>query len=441
MAPRTMSVNERRVYNLLSDGVSISAAARRLKMAYSSAYDIANRLEHYGYIRKVPGTKSPIFYEATDGSTNLSAETEEQSPRGTEVSESVTTWGASHFTPPLTPPSVTVGMQPDTDSVRVIGVYRGDKPPEGWGRPHIAGGIYFTVRKVGSFDQLKDTRGLYIGYWNETRPIRGGTSTSGAIRIFGQESTFRFQAGNKGRNSFEFHPAKNTYIDPARFRDLNDVSALFIRDAAYVSDVLRQTGWQLTNPYIRGKIHFAWPDHPLIQQFDPNVTIENGDLVVDCSPGRPELEMEHVESPDGWRKAELMAELPSRFLDMEATVLEDRRTLNETRESFEDSERELREAVSHNARALEVLGVDVNQIISVLERTDQALLAATSALGHIAEHSALLVQINSNLVKLHSDDAQRRLDSYNVPPQPAGHHESDSTVQSKPSRFPMEGYQ
>lgn len=441
MAPRNLSHNERRVLNVLGESGSVSLAARRLRMPYSSTRDIAVRLEHYGLIRRVPNTKNPVLYELTDGSKDVRADSAEQSPKGdcgAEIRECV---GGATFCATPQPQSVIVGEQSDTDSVRVIGVYRGTAPPEGWTRPHIAGGIYFLVRSVGTFDPLKDSRGLYIGYWNDPRPVNGGVSVSGAIRVFGQESTFRFQQGSKGGTSFEYHPAKDTYIDPARFSDLNDVSALFIRDAAYVSDVLRQTGWQLTNPYIRGKLHCAWPDHPMIQQFDPNVTIENGDLVVDCSPGRPELEMEHVETPEGWRKAQLMAELPTRFLGMEATVLADRKALRDTQESIRRSDAELREAISHNARALETLGVDVDQIISVLERADQALLVATSALSHIAEHSALLVQINSNLTKLHSDDAQRRLDSFAVQPQGAGRADQDSTIQSKPSKFPLEGYQ
>ena len=441
MTARKLTRNERRVLNLLVSGQSVSMAARHLGMPYSSVYDITNRLVHYGLIRRVPGTRSPALYESTDAEVDSVTEIDGQSPIGDCDDGIRRCVGGAAFCPTLPKGSVIVGQQPETDGLAVPGVYRGDEPPEGFGRIHIAGGVYFDVRKVGTFDQLKDSRGLYIGYWNPTKRINGGYSTSGAVRVFSQESTFRFQQGDKGRSSFEYHPAKGIYVDPRFFKDTNDAAALIIRDAVYVADVLRQTGWQCVNPFIKGKLHLAWPDHPLIQHVNSNVTYENGDLVVDCSPGRPELEMEHLETVEDWRKAQLMAELPSRFLDMEATVLADRKAICETRESFKDSDRELREAVSHNARALEVLGLDVNQIISVLERTDQALLAATSALGHIAEHSALLVQINSNLVKLHSDDAQRRLDSYNVPPQPAGHHESDSTVQSKPSRFPMEGYQ
>lgn len=441
MTVRKLSRNERKVLNLLVSGQSVSMAARRLKMPYSSVYDITNRLVYYGLIRRVPGTRSPALYESTSPEADAVTEIDGQSPIGDCDGEIRKTQGGAKFCPSLPKFSEVVGQQSETDDVAVAGVYRGDHPPEGFGRIHIAGGVYYDILEVGSFDEIKDSRGLYIGYWNATKRLNGVDSTSGAIRIFSQEATFRFQQGNRGRMSFEFHPAKEIYVDPRHFKGPDDAALLILRDAAYVADVLRQNGWQCVNPYIQGNLHLAWPDHLLIQHYDRNTTYQNGDLVVDCSLGRPELEMEHLETVEDWKKAQLMAELPSRFLAMEATVLADRKAICETRESFKDSDRELREAVSHNARALEVLGLDVNQIISVLERTDQALLAATSALGHIAEHSALLVQINSNLVKLHSDDAQRRLDSYNVPPQPAGHHESDSTVQSKPSRFPMEGYQ
>lgn len=441
MSARKLSHNEQRVFNLLSDGMSVSAVARRLKMPYSSTNDITHRLEYYGVIRRVPGTKSPALYEPTEDSKEVRAETKEQSPKGDCGTEIRYPLGGATFCPTPSSDSVIVGMQPESERLAVLGVYRGDEPPEGFGRIHIGGGIYFEIRKVGTFDPLKDSKGLYIGYWNQPVRINGAWSTSGAVRVFGQESTFRFQQGDKGKNSFEYHPAKGIYVDPNHFRDSNDAAALLIRDSVYVTDVLRQTGWQLTNPVIKGKLHLAWPDHPLIQHVNPNVTYENGDIVVDCSPGRPEMEMEHIETPEDWKKAQLMAEFPTRFLGMEATVLADRRTLNETRESIKQSDAELREAISHNARALETLGVDVDQIISVLERADQALLVATSALSHIAEHSALLIQINSNLTKLHSDDAQRRLDSFAVQPQGAGRADQDSTIQSKPSKFPLEGYQ
>lgn len=65
MTVRKLSRNERKVLNLLVSGQSVSMAARRLKMPYSSVYDITNRLVYYGLIRRVPGTRSPALYEST----------------------------------------------------------------------------------------------------------------------------------------------------------------------------------------------------------------------------------------------------------------------------------------------------------------------------------------------------------------------------------------
>lgn len=257
--------------------------------------------------------------------------------------------------------------------------------------------------------------------------MNGAKIWSGAIRLFSQELTFTYRLGNRGGQLFSLYP-QAIFVDPRKFPDSNAVAALFIDRALYVAEVLRQTGWQLRNPVIKGPLHLAWPDHPIIQHFDPKVHIENGDIVVDTSPGYPEVETEHVDTPEGWAKAQLMAELPTRFLGLEAREKTDA------------------EAIGLHAIDIRRVGEDLDQISSVLAKVDQALLLATTALSRQSEVTALQAtisaqqaEVNNNLIKSIAAGTQRQLDTYVVQdPAVAGLSEKDSTPK-RPEH--LEGYQ
>ena len=427
MTHSKLTSEERKVMGFLLKGMSRNAVARQMDLPPTRVRDITTRLVYYGVLRPIPGTKSPVIYEAVQPDAH-------QSPKGDCKPEIREGGGAAQIRGSPREDSVMTEAQSDSPLLDPIGVYTGKKPPAEYGRAHIAGCIDYDIVAVGRFDDLRDRRGLNIGYWKSSiggddgkGRMNGAKVWSGAIRLFSQELTFTYRLGNNGGQLFYLYP-QAIFVDPRKFPDSNAVAALFIDRALYVADVLRQTGWQLRNPTIKGPLHLAWPDHPIIQHFDPKVHIENGDIVVDTSPGYPEVETEHVDTPEGWAKAQLMAELPTRFLGLEAR------------------ERKDSEAIGLHAIDIRRVGEDLDQISSVLAKVDQALLLATTALSRQSEVTALQAtisaqqaEVNNNLIRSIAAGTQRQLDSFIVQdPAVAGLSDSDSTPK-KPE--PLEGYQ
>lgn len=427
MTHQKLTKNERQVMGLLLNGMSRNAVARQTGLAVSTVARITERLVYYGLIRALPGTRNPVVYEMVQPDAD-------QSPKGDCEGQNGKCGGAAQNRGSPRGETINVDSQSDSPLLDPVGVYTGKNPPEEYGRAHIAGSINYDLIAVGTFEELRDRRGLAIGYWKSDiggddgkGRMNGAKVWSGAIRLFSQELTFTYRLGNKGGRLFSLYP-QSIYVDPRKFPDSNAVAALFIDRALYVADVLRQTGWQLRNPVIKGPLHMAWPDHPIIQHWDPKVHIENGDLIVDTSPGYPEVEMEHIDTPEGWAKSQLMSELPTRFLGLEAR------------------ERTDAQAIGLHAEDIRRVGVDLDQITSVLAKVDQALLLMTSTLSRQSEVSALQAtisaqqaEVNSNLINSIAAGTQRQLDSFVVQdPAVAGLPDSDAT-QKKPEN--LEGYQ
>lgn len=427
MTHTKLSSEERKVMGFLLKGMSRNAVARQLDLPATRVRDIASRLVYYGVLRAVPGTKSPVVYELVQPDAN-------QSPKGDCEAEIRERGGAAQIRGSPREDSAMSEAQSNSPLLDPVGVYTGKNPPEEYGRAHIAGSINYDLIAVGTFEELRDRRGLAIGYWKSDiggddgkGKMNGAKVWSGAIRLFSQELTFTYRLGNKGGRLFSLYP-QSIYVDPCKFPDSNAVASLFIDRALYVADVLRQTGWQLRNPVIKGPLHLAWPDHPIIQHFDPKVHIENGDIVVDTSPGYPEVETEHIDTPEGWAKSQLMSKLPTRFLALEAR------------------ERTDAQAIGLHAEDIRRVGIDLDQINSVLAKVDQALLLMTSTLSRQSEVSALQAtisaqqaEVNTNLINSIAAGTQRQLDSFVVQdPAVAGLPDSDATPK-KPEN--LEGYQ
>ncbi len=398
---------QRKVKARLLSGWSVPAISKELKKSTSSVYDIVNQLLALGEIRHVPGTKSPKLYEDPQNDVTIP-------PKGESDD------GIRNFGPAVQSDGSprTADVVPDSPLIDLTGVSTAKVCPEGYGEAHITGSINYTIRKVGTYDDIRDRRGFVVGYWRSEpkTKMKGAIVYGGEVRIFNQALGIAHRIGNKGGQLFSLYP-KRIYVDPIKFRGTEDVMALFTDRALYVAEVLRQTGWQLTDPVVKGDLHLAWGDHPLIQHFDSRVHLDDGDLIMDTSPGTPELEMENLSSdPDGWAKAQLMATLPSRFLALEGRESEDRR------------------AVSANARILESVGSDVELIVPVLQKIVDAQTAQCEILRTQLRMTTEQVQINANLIQRISAGDQFTLDRFS--PSPDGQTANET---SEPRR--LEGYQ
>ena len=57
---------ELQLLKLLLSGKSTRGSARQLKIPERSAYNMAEKLTYLGFIRPIPGTRSPVIYEKGD---------------------------------------------------------------------------------------------------------------------------------------------------------------------------------------------------------------------------------------------------------------------------------------------------------------------------------------------------------------------------------------
>lgn len=406
MTRSALNATQRKVKAKLLSGHSAPAIARSLKLSQTTVYNTINQLLALGEVRHVPGTKSPKLYEDPNPD-RTTPPTEECEDEKCEHGPATQNRGSPR----------TSDVIPDSPLIDLDGVSTDRVCPDGYGEAHITGSINYTIRQTGTYDDIRDRRGLVIGYWRkDPKSMNGSKVYGGELRIYNQSIGFAHRVGAKGGQLFSLYP-KRIFVDPTKFRGTEDVMALFVDRALYVAEVLRNTGWQLTDPVVKGDLHLAWGDHPLIQHFDNRVHLDDGDLIMDTSPGTPELEMERLSSdPDGWAKAQLMARLPSRFLSLEGREAADR------------------QAISANARLLESVGGDVDLIVPVLQKIVDAQTTQCEILRAQLRMTTEQVQINANLIQRISAGDQFTLDRFS-PSSTDG-----ETAQQKPEPR-LEGYQ
>ncbi len=294
-----LSREESNVKRLLLSGKSKSAVARETKMSRPKVERIVSRLEHYGVIRAIPGTKNPIIYEDPFSVLPFPP------TGGTSPENDNTTTVSDSTAPPYTPSAPEVGLK----TVNVTGVSTDKVCPDGYVEAHMTGGIKLTIIKIGSFDTIRDPAGLTIGYWSDPKPIKGSMVYGGEIRVFNQRITWQYREGNKGSRTFMLYPAR-IFLDPKQFKSRAEAEDLFIDRANFVSSLFALQGWNLVNPQIRGNFEYAIRDHPLIGLI-PKDAPSDSDIVTDTSYGVPEAEMKHVED---WEAVQIFPNIPSEIL-------------------------------------------------------------------------------------------------------------------------------
>lgn len=112
---------------------------------------------------------------------------------------------------------------------------------------------------------------------------------------------------------------------------------------------MRQLGWDVRNPVIRGKFEYAIRGHPIVAHLPKDSVVSDGDIEVDTSYGEPEAEMKEVSD---WEKVQIFANMPSEILS-----LRDRATTADSR--LETAARAL---VTHQTR-LDSLDLTLDRVI------------------------------------------------------------------------------
>ena len=163
--------------------------------------------------------------------------------------------------------------------------------PLGFVNRHLSGFIAFKVRVRGTFDEVIEPGSGPCGKWSE--PASGGkgqTRWNCILDLFGQTLTVSFYESTHGTLQFRLFPGR-VYLDPTRV-SLKKAEDYMMQRAHYVASLMRATGWQVTDPVVKGVWHTAKENDPLARLIPSDRNDESDDIIVDKSPGVPETEME-----------------------------------------------------------------------------------------------------------------------------------------------------
>jgi len=372
------TAQEKRVRSLiLTPGYTGNSISKTLRLNKNTVYKILSRLVYFGEIRPIPGTKNPIIYE------------EVTSPTGKYK-----------------------------DNVEYV---QSDIPyicPEGSVEAHINGSVIYKIRKVGNFDTIRDNKGLTVGAWKDPIELTRckktiGTQFHGYIRAFRQELTFDYRVFTNGTEQFLLFPQR--IIADTKTENPDKIKDRFLDRAVFVAEVLKNTEWQLTNPEIHGTLHFPFPDHPLIRHFDKTVDLVDSDVHVDCSHGEPELEIYNT-SPDAWKKAQLIADLPNRFFGLEDKVSENK------------------SKIERNTDLIDKITAQINATKSLIKDISDVQISQTEVLAKQLELTSIQIKIGSNLLTRISSTDQQTINSL------INSEKTPYQQPSKPDKTQLEGY-
>lgn len=377
----TLTQKDRKIFEYMRSGGSVPITASNLKMPVRTVYNSVSKLVSAGYLRLVPGTKSPALYE--EGAIKYN----DQRARQLTMDESYakrTVVAANCDHPPCDlaqPPLHSVHPLPD----ELPGVCCDSVCPEGYVEAHLNGSMSFDIEAVGDFrDPMVDGIG-YVGFWKapNTR-VNGSVNRSGQVDIDHQQVTFNYRKGNRGSETFSFRP-KRIYVDPAQYQTKDQVKVLFIHRGVKLATILSKTGWRLTNPKIDGNsdIEVAIQNSPLTHLIPQGQPCPGSDIFVDGSHGSPEAEMSHIQD---WEKVQIFANLPSH--------VQEAKTMAREAQEKADAVDNKAEAI-HSETAAKISGLSdlLTQLLEVQEKTGHAVLNNTENIAKIANFDATLTDI------------------------------------------------
>jgi hypothetical protein len=235
--------------------------AKKMKVPYSTIRDVTHQLEYLNEIRRWPGSSSTcISWESPNPLHSL--------PTVEDGEKTLRNGGYVPF------------LEGDVDK----------NNPE-MCRVHTSGEFGFKVLAVGSMEgRILDENENIVGDWTHTSRPRGRTDHKGMMYMFGQVVNFVFREGNKGSQTLAVWP-KEVWVHGSEAAEKGKV--ILTSRAIYVTQLLRKYGWRVSEPELRGKIHYAFNNPALASKFKKDTHIEGADVYVDTSPGDPEVETEN----------------------------------------------------------------------------------------------------------------------------------------------------
>ena len=199
---------------------------------------------------------------------------------------------------------------------------RDSLPPNGWlplgmVNGHVCGRISLTVRRKGTYDDVRGPDGFYIGYWDKPGSGgRGKVHCKGHLRLFKQDLTVNFYESTKGTMEFYVNPGR-VYYYPSKVTRQQVLDYIMER-VMYVASLLKATGWEVTDPQLpkNYQFHRGKENDPLSFLIPPRYH-EGQDVTSDTSPGYLETEIEDASDE---KLVEIYANMPSAIRDVSDRV-------------------------------------------------------------------------------------------------------------------------
>jgi hypothetical protein len=251
-APK-LTVKELKIRGLLVEGHSRKSVAKIMRTSYSAIRVVADRLEFLGYIRRDPRTISPIMYYDPQLASAPSAQPQIGGYDGGNQGM----------------------MDPEPVHDPTLS------------RVHLAGSYLCDVLFEGTTDPIRDRAGRVYGHWRaDTVAPKGRTDRYADLTVEDQKVTICLRRG-KSSLTLAIWPGE-TWLSGA---DAYDRGAKQLTDRVnLVCALMRLNNWRLGPPVLRGVVHAAHVDSPLIALADRNKINDNAPIQADTSGGNCEIE-------------------------------------------------------------------------------------------------------------------------------------------------------
>lgn len=253
MTPRPLTELEKRIRALLLDGQSRKRVASIMGISYGSVRAVSDRLEYLGYIRRIPGTLSPILYHDPG---------EASSPKLQQTNVPYDTLQRTTLEPePVHDPALS--------------------------RVHLAGSYVCDVLHEGTADPVRDRAGRLLGHWRaDTVDMRGRTDRYGDLTIDSSKITICLRRG-KSTLTLAIWPGEVWLSGADAY---NKGTQLLADRVNLVCELLRINKWRLGPPALKGVVHAAHVDSPLLPHMDRHTIDDNAPIQADTSAGQSEVE-------------------------------------------------------------------------------------------------------------------------------------------------------
>lgn len=330
-APELTDV-ESEVKRLVLKGTPRKEIARQIKRGDRTVYDIIERLEKWGHLIHIPGTRSPKAYEDGIATLSLSICGQSGSPKNCNIN-----------TPPMTQ-----GIPPNPFVI-----------PGRTVRVHFAGAFSVSINVEGNFGRISDERGYTIGGWTDSHTLNGGTEVyEGYIRVDGGEISLHYYRSKKGKRTMNIYPSeRNVYYKHVD----EDGQLAIVEQVSKVVSILRKHGWGFNgNPSPNGDLHYGNLSPELLPHVDWNEPKNDTGVFADKSHGKPEIETT-ARNPTAQADIIALSELPLRLRMMEQFCLSATSMLEQLQSNQDSTARILASIQQSQTTILELMtGIGTN---------------------------------------------------------------------------------